>query len=177
MRPEHPLRMTTSWPRATSWAVLTLSPRLKVIGEEYVGCPLNASVRLHIPVRKANDRWPRMLLIRRFELDCIGATCPVGMRVHDHAVSTPLDEPVMSALDVVGRMHAGLRLEGHRVLLGSRCGGRDAYCYLACMIGSAGQRGRANTISNAMPINAPTISTSAVAPLRSFSSPGCMGTG
>src|SRR6476620_8698912 len=99
MRPSHPLRMTTSWPRATSWAVLTLSPRLKVIGEEYVRCPLNASVRLHIRVRKANDRWPRMLLIRRFELDCIGATCPVGMRVHDRAVSTPLYEPVLSALD------------------------------------------------------------------------------
>ena len=104
----------------------------------------------------------------------LGAACPVGMCVHDHAVSTPLHKPVMSVLDVMGRMHAGLWLEGHRGLpwVALRWSGLLLW---AGMIGSAGQRGNARRISTAMPISAPTISTSGVVPLRSFRSSGCMG--
>ena len=89
---------------------LTWSPRLNVMW-----FPLQ-SLLLDIPVGEADDRddWLRMLVVCGFELDGVGAAGPVGMRVNDHAVGALLHEPVMSALDVMGRVYACLWLEGHQ---------------------------------------------------------------
>src|SRR5690349_21541222 len=83
------------------------------------------------------------------------------MCVHDDAVSAPLHEPVMSALDVAGCAHAGLWLQGHWDSLRWRVTKK----WLRFMSGNGGQRGSTNRISTAMPIGAPTNSSSGAVPL------------